>query len=148
MAYRTPYPAVYPNLSKTPPRDIHRVGVDVLRKDTQIIGSVAPAMGVLSLIVQSAIRETAQYILENKLTYEQSEQLIQWICQRSASRATEKAGTPDDRRREESVLRGAEDAGKESAKSGEGTEKVSGGKGGGRGRGKRDRVNENPEAIG
>jgi hypothetical protein len=108
MAYRTTWPAVYPGLSKLPPNQVHHLTIDTLRKDTHRIATVAPAMGIYSLICQKALRDTAQYIEDNNLSYADTERLIEWICKRTFTSPVENPASHDDTGSKAGVRSGVE----------------------------------------
>jgi hypothetical protein len=136
MAYRTPWPSVYPGLSKLPEREIHHLTIDTLRDDTNCIASVAPSMGIFSLICQKALKDTAKYIKDNKLTYVDSEQLIKWICERTFTGPSQNPASSNDAGPEASVCDRAEDLSKVESVL---REETPGGTRGGGGGGKRGR---------
>src|SRR5688500_15049911 len=99
MAFRSSYPQVYSALSKLPEKEIHRVQADVLRMYTQAIGSVHARIGIVNYIIQHRIHELAEYIRQNKLTYHDSDKLIEWIRQRTSDCNVNQAVPSNDGRR-------------------------------------------------
>jgi hypothetical protein len=140
--YRSPWKPVYPNISKLPPNEVHGISCNVLRCDTSAIISATANHGITTLIVQHAIKQTADVIRKYNLTYADSERIVKWICERSFSEFVNSPTAPNVGSGAEEVRGGVEDSKQVPPCAGEvatprsGTEEK-GGDGDGRGRGGR-----------
>ena len=145
--YRTPWPSTYPGLTTMPPSKVHRLSIDVLRSDSACIASVATSQGIFSLICQLAIKQTAEYIRKHGLTYEQSDELVQYVCKRTFTSPSESTIASDDRRPEKAVRGGIENTREESTNTREKTTRRKDGSGSGPSRGKATSTGTSQKAV-
>lgn len=142
MSYTTPWPRVYNKISGLPANQLKRLTVELPIADAQAIISVACNPAVYSLICQTALKQTAEYVRNNKLTYENNKQLIDYICGRPDLGAFREVSTLHDAGRTESVLDGAENAAEVTASVGKKVTSGSGSGGGGNVVGSREKIRQ------
>jgi len=130
MSYTTPWPRVYPKISGLPANQLKRLTVELPVGDSQAILSVACNPAVFSLICQTALKQTADYVRSNKLTYENNKQLIDYICGRPDLGAFREVPALHDSGRTEGVLDGVENVAEVTAGVGKKTPSGSGSVGG------------------
>lgn len=96
MAFKTPWPPVYPGISSLPDKDVARITVNFSESHRRAIMSVALNPAIFSLICQKALAETAETIIKHDLDYGNSTELIQWICKRTFAPAFNQTNASDD----------------------------------------------------
>jgi hypothetical protein len=95
MSYSVPWPRVYPGVSKLPQGEVKRLTIEMPINEADRIMSVAINPAIFSLICQSALHSTFNFIETRGLTYADSPTLIDFIRER-ADTGTPKASSPLD----------------------------------------------------
>lgn len=136
MSYSAPWPRPYPGVTQLKPQAKKRITVEIPVTDFNAIVAVTLKSEILTTIAQYAIKHTATICRDNKLSLDDYDRFIEYICKRSFSEFTPSATTPDDRRRAEEVCRGVAAGADQSASAGQVVTRESKGQGrGGRGKG-------------
>lgn len=121
MSFKTVWPPPYPDLNKRPEKEIRRLTIKTCAHDCDLIASVAVSPTIFSLICQTALKLTAEYVRANNLTYTDSERFIQYIRERTFALPVDKTPPSMLAGRVEKIRRGAANAKDKSAKSRQGT---------------------------
>lgn len=97
MAYKVPWAQPYPDMVSMGFHQVSRLTIEVPRKEVETIKSVLVHPSAISLICQLAIKQTAEYVRTNNLTYpEDAERFLKFICERTFSESTQAAVAHDD----------------------------------------------------
>lgn len=110
MPSRPSWKPIYPGKNHLDPDTWNKIGSVVPRRDWQLINSITGQSGTISFIIDHAIAATASAIRKHKLSYADSEEFIEWLCERGFTEFRERptcepstaaqGATGDDRRRE------------------------------------------------
>lgn len=88
MSYNTPWPRVYPGLSKLPRNEVRRLTIELPEEDARIILAVSVNSAIFSLIAQTAFQKYVKLIKSNGFTYTDAETLTQHILCDGANSGT------------------------------------------------------------
>lgn len=115
MSFNTPWPRVYPGLSKCPPAEVRRLTIEMPTEDATTIMSVALNNAIFSLICQTALRNAAQHIRKHELKYADSESFVNFICNGTHSGDVETTAEHDESGRTTSIRKGTAKSSHQSA---------------------------------
>jgi hypothetical protein len=101
--HRPSWPPIYPNIKASP---TIRIQADVPVTDHQAIVGTAANTGVISFVIQQAIKLTAEYVRNNNLSYLDSDRFLDYLRERSFVSNTEKATLVNVARRTEKIRNG------------------------------------------
>ena len=87
MSFNTPWPRVYPGISKLPRDEMRRLTIEIPAEDANVLMSVAVNPAIFSLICQASIKFFTDHARSNAFTYANADDLVAYICERTNHRA-------------------------------------------------------------